>query len=178
MARRSLTALPEDEDVILAALACGNEWLADIVLDMWLGATTLSEGTKARLWQAAPEYWPFGRRAAGIVLAWHWIDDTPDDLEPVMASGAALVKASRCADEGRHSDAVSFLAHHDLLVREEAIRGLGVVPAASRPALETALSVPAKQWTCIWCDSVLSVDKQACPRDHSRPDVRMEDAAG
>ncbi|WP_157968748.1 NACHT domain-containing protein [Streptomyces geranii] len=162
-----------DTDLILEALHTGNPWLAQLSLRLTDGAQSVPSSLPQQLAEALAQIPAVARVMTATLLTLRWPLRSLPTQDPVIRAGIARVKAQQLASQHQHRDASAFLCDVDLLVREKAVDGLTDIPAADRSHLEAALAVPARQWTCVWCGTLQSVETDACPNRHSRPHPKL-----
>ncbi|MFJ2960183.1 NACHT domain-containing protein [Streptomyces sp. NPDC087270] len=160
-------------DLLLETLRTGNQWLTDVALTMALHAHELPAALPGQLLAALPGLPAEGRRMTAILLTLRWPDVPVPDDDPATRAGLARATAVRLADTHLHHDAHPLLADIDLLVRQEAATGLQSIPEDTRPGLERALATPASQWTCLHCDTRMTIEKETCAKRHARPRPRL-----
>ncbi len=162
-----------DDDLLLRALRQGNTWLVTLALALAATAQVPSHlGT--RLVTELPTLGPRTRLRTAQFLACRWPDlSLPDDV--LVRAGAARARAAALADSLRHRDAHLLLSDPDLLVREQTVRGLTDIPTPELPVLKEALTVPAQQWTCLNCGTVVPAEVKECECGHTRPRVEISE---
>ncbi|MEV7668977.1 NACHT domain-containing protein [Streptomyces albidoflavus] len=161
--------------IFLQAIQGGNPWLVRLAVNLAASATTLEDRFVEQVLAVLPTLSARSRLSVATLLAYRWPDIAFPVQDPATRAGAARVRARTLADVQRHRDAQDLLADPDLLVREETARFLRNASPGDIAVLETALAVPARQWTCIDCDIVMPQTAERCTRRHSRPRPRLAD---
>ncbi|MFI1018183.1 NACHT domain-containing protein [Streptomyces sp. NPDC020965] len=163
-----------DDYLLLRALRQGNTWLVTLALALAETAQVPSHlGT--HLVTELPTLGPRTRLRTAQFLACHWPDLSLPDDDALIRAGAAHARAAALADSLRHRDAHPLLSDPDLLVRQQTARGLTDIPTPELPVLKEALTVPAHQWTCLNCGTVVPAEVGKCECGHTRPRIEISE---
>ncbi len=170
----NMTSPAGSSSLIMEAFSTGNDWLADLAVQLAWDADFLSEEWRDDLVSLLPSLPASLRRLAGIVIAKQWPATSPP-ADAATRSGFARVTAARLTNQQFPEGAVRLLKDPGLLVREEAAELLKEIPGSAKGPLVEALSFPATQWTCIACDQVFDIEVSVCRNRHNRPDPSVVD---
>ncbi|MFD0042447.1 NACHT domain-containing protein [Streptomyces anulatus] len=163
-----------DDDLLLQTLRQGNHWLVALALAL-AETAQVSSHLGTHLVTELPALGPRTRFRTARFLACYWPDLSLPDGDALVRAGAAHARAAALADSLRHRDAHSLLCDPDLLVREQTARGLTDIPAPELHVLKEALTVPAQQWTCLNCGTVVPAEVGQCECGHTRPRVELSE---
>lgn len=163
-----------DDDLLLQTLRQGNHWLVALALAL-AETAQVSSHLGTHLVTELPALGPRTRLRTARFLACYWPDLSLPDGDALVRAGAAHTRAAALANSLRHRDAHPLLCDPDLLVREQTARGLTDIPAPELHVLKEALTVPAQQWTCLNCGTVVPAEVGRCECGHTRPRVELSE---